>query len=333
MNQQQAIDGQRVLVELSVVICVEERVSGPSALLEAYRAALAPLGRRIEYIFVVSQASGQLSAVRELAADDVTIVQLPKQFGDASRLREGVSAARAGDVLILPSYIQVVSTALPGLVERLAHADVVIASRVRNRDAFLNRARGIAFRSVARLAGSRFEDLGCRVRALRREVLDQIVLQEDQTSFLPIFAEHAGFLVEQVPVPQAPVDQAYRSHSMRAYAQNILDAVSIGFLMRFLQKPFRLFGAIGAFLAFMGVLQGLVLLIQRANGVSLSDRPALLMAVLLVVLGLQIGSVGLIAEVVLFTRLPATSTYRIRRIFERSADEDDLASAEPNDEA
>jgi len=313
-QQQQVIDAAPIAPDLSVVICIEQRAGDIQSILDTYRTALEPLGRTVEFIFVVGQGSQHAAEVGALAArEDVKVVQLPRQFGEALRLREGVRLAAAEDVLLLPPYLQVVPSALPGLVEKLATADLVVASRERRRDAFLNRARGAAFRNVARITGSRFEDLGCQVRVLKRGILDRIVLQE-QIGFLPILAEHAGFKVEQVGVPQAADDQSYRSHDLRSYAHSTLDALSVGFLMRFLQKPFRLFGAIGMVLALIGVLQGMLLLLQRANGVALSDRPALLLAVLLVVLGLQVAAVGLIAEVVLFTRLPATSTYRIRRI-------------------
>ncbi|MBB5716868.1 glycosyltransferase family 2 protein [Sphingomonas aerophila] len=316
-QQEQVVGAAPIGPDLSVVICIEQRVGNLQSLLDIYRRGLAPLRREIEFIFVVAQGSHAAALGALAARGEIKIVQLPRQFGNAACLREGVRLAAAEDILLLPPYLQVVPSALPGLVEKLADADLVVASRERRRDALGNRARGAAFRNVARITGSRFDDLGCQVRVMKRGVLDRIVLQE-QIGFLPVLAEHAGFKVEQVRVPQAADDQGYRSHDLRSYARNTLDILSVGFLMRFLQKPFRLFGAIGIFLTLIGVLQGIVLLLQRANGVALSDRPALLLAVLLIVLGLQVAAVGLIAEVVLFTRLPATSTYRIRRIVGRA---------------
>ncbi len=294
--------------------------------LATYRDALAPLGQAVEFIYVVSSASEDRAKVAALATRDVKVIQLPRQFGDASRLREGARLARAENVLILPPYLQVTPSALPEMVRGLDRADVIVAARLRAGDALLNRARAAAFRGVARATGSHIDDLGCRVRATKREVLESVTLQEDQTNFLPIFAEHAGFLVEQVWVAQATPDRAYRSHSFRNYLGSLLDTLSVGFLVGFLQKPFRLFGALGGALMAIGVLIGLVLVVERFGGMPIAERPALLLSVMLVVLGLQVGAVGLIAEVVLFTRLPAGSTYRIRRIVERR---DDAAQTAP----
>ena len=100
-----------------------------------------------------------------------------------------------------------------------------------------------------------------------------------------------------------------------------MDVVGLAFMTRFMHKPFRFFGTIGATLLSAGLLSGLYVVIQRNFGeIPLADRPALLLTVLLIVLGIQIGAVGLMAEIVIFTRYRTTPAYRIERVV---ANEDD----------
>ncbi len=303
--------------DLSVVICVLDRLDDPAQLLGIYRAALEPLGACVEFIYMIADAHPRIEEVTALGGPDVTVAHLPRLCGETSMLREGVRSARAEHVMILPPYLQVAPDVLPGLVQALDGSDMVAASRIRAQDSFLNRARANAFRGATRLTGTSFDDLGCRVRVLKRSLFDRLVLQEDQVGYLPIFAEHAGFRVKQVRVPQAELDRKHRSYNLRTYFDGLLDALSVSFLIRFLQKPFRLFGAFGAVLMASGLVLAVVLVAEWFTGQSIAERPALLLSVLLIVLGIQVAAVGLIAEVILFTRLPAGSTYRIARIIER----------------
>jgi hypothetical protein len=315
MKQDIAVDPPTAGV--SIIICSLDRFEEPAVLLERYAQALAALKRPIEIIYAVDRGSDLAARLTALDRSDLMVLQLPRQFGEAGKIREALHHARFEAVLLLPPFMQVAAEALPDLVRRLETSDVVIAERDRSQEAFLNRARGYAFSRVARANGSNLRDPGCRARAFRREVLETVPLQENQIRFLAIMAEHYGYKVESVLVPQASEDRAYRSHGIGQYVDTVLDTLSVAFLVRFLQKPFRLFGGLGLILTMCGVLVGIVLLIERWMGVPLSDRPLLLLSLLLVVLGIQVIAVGLIAEIVLFTRLPRQSTYRIRRIHER----------------
>ena len=310
------------VVDLSVVICVVDRMDDARQLLGIYRAALEPLGGCTEFIYMVAEAHPRIEEITALGGGEVTVAHMPRLCGEASMMREGLRVARAERVMILPPYLQVAPDVLPGLVKALDGTDMVAASRIRAKDSFFNRTRASAFRGATRLTGSSFNDLGCRVRVLKRSLIDRLTLQEDQASYLPIFAEHAGYRVKQVEVRQADLDCKHRSYNLRTYFDGLLDALSVSFLIRFLQKPFRLFGALGAGLGVGGLIIGIVLVVERVMGQPIAERPLLLLAVLLIVLGIQVAAVGLIAEVILFTRLPPDSTYRIARIIEHSADED-----------
>ncbi|TPG16488.1 dolichol-phosphate mannosyltransferase [Sphingomonas koreensis] len=310
---------------LSIVTVIGDRaVDNLDALFRSFRAALTATDPVDEIIMVVSDRDPRL---REWAAsvrpDVARIVVMPHRFSEAAMLREGVRSASASRILLLPPYIQIDLAELPGIVRELDVADMVLAVRARERDALINRARGMGFRLVGRIAGRGFKDLGCLVRAAAREMLEELLQFEGQTNFLPVLAEFAGYRVVERRAAQASSDQRLRVHRPALYLAGILDALAISFLVRFLAKPFRLFGAVGGIFSFVGLLLTAILIVERVFGVPLATRPALLFAVLLIVLGIQIASIGLIAEIVLFTRLPKGATYRIRRIINSGMPTDD----------
>ncbi len=306
---------------LSVVIPVTRPTTGLRRVLDLYRPFLDALNEGYEVIYVISHFDPAEANDLQSSEDrpPLRLIRVPHHFREASCVREGAKRARADKILVLPPYLQVAPTSIPTIVKALGGRDLVVTSRDRRRESLRNRVRGRAFRALSRLASSHFDDLGCFVLIGRRQVFEELHVQDSQYNFLPIMAERVGFSVSQISVTQAESDLNYRSHGLSAYSTRLLDILSISFLIQFLQKPFRFFGTIGAAIMAAGLVLGIVLLFQRSAGsVPMADRPALLLSVLMVVLGIQIGAVGLIAEVVLFTRLPTDANYRIREIVERS---------------
>lgn len=317
-------------VFISAIVPVADRHDEAEIVWRAYYDMLASTGRPFELIYVIDGMHPIISAIMkrlELTHPLLKVQCLNQQFGEAACIREGIKISRGEIILLLPPYLQIMPDAIPTLIDRLATVDLATAVRDRELDQPLNRLRGWGFERLARIAGSRFPDPGCNVRAIKRKVFDEIVIQDEQHRFLPMLAERVGFVVEAVVLPQADSDRRLRTHQPIDYLSRFLDLLSISFLMRFLQKPFRFFGSVGASLVSAGLVIGLYIVGQRLfGGIALADRPMLLLTVLLIVLGLQIAAIGLIAEIIIFTRSRGTATYHIQTIVER-LDENSRESA------
>ncbi len=155
-------------------------------------------------------------------------------------------------------------------------------------------------------------DLGCGARAVRRRVFDEISLYGDLHRFLPVLADHQGFRVGEVDVRQSPKDRFEGIYRPREYAHRFLDIFTVFFLVRFTKKPLRFFGMIGASTFALGLLLLAVMVIQRQFfDQGLADRPLLLLASLLVVLGLQVFALGLLGELIIFTHARALKDYQV----------------------
>ncbi|XUU60699.1 glycosyltransferase [Erythrobacter sp. HA6-11] len=305
-------------IDVSVIIPVCGRFDDVPRLLEAYRDAVKDHVESQEVIFVVDGAQPafeeSLAGVDKDKQPDL-VLRMPSRFGEAACLMQGARRARGEQILILPAYFQLEPGHIGKLFEDESGADVVTAARDRSEDTPMNRLRGWFFDRCASLAGSPYRDPGCAVRLLRANILPELNLQDEQHRFLPLIAERAGYSVKLLMLPQSEMDRKFRYHAPTDYLGALLDLISMGFLMRFMQKPFRFFGSIGATFIAAGVLLGIYMVIERTfYSVPMGDRPMLLLVVLSIVLGLQIAVVGLIAEIVMFTRARKFSTYHVRSV-------------------
>ena len=291
---------------VAVLIPVTDRYDDATSVYAAYRRGLEPVAAGAEFIYVLDgpkpELSRQLEALRD-AGEAIRIIALPRPFGEAAALTVGFLSCASELVLTLPPYLQVEPAALPGLFEHIGDADLVVASRDRRDDLLLNRLQGRVFHDLARFSGSRFNDLGCGVRLMRSEVTRSVATYGEQHRFFPILAESHGFRIAQVVLPQHGNDRRARARKPLTFVERLLDLGTLYFMQRFTRKPFRFFGAIGLGIAALGVLVGVAISVQKfAFDVPLADRPALILCVLLLVLGVQVIAMGLIGEIVVFTR-------------------------------
>ena len=307
-------------LDLSVVVPVLERFNDLAQLYNEYRQTIARTGKSHEFVFVVDGGQDTpIAPLEQLArsGEPIVIVRFNREFGEAACLREGVRRSTGRHLLFLPSYFQVTPEAIADLISHLEDADVVAARRNRRSDAVFNRIRGWGFGRLARFAGARYDDPGCMVRAVHRSVFDEIPIRDDKQRFLPLLAEVHGFKVMQLTLPQAASDAVRPQHRPGVYADVMMDLLAIGFLLRFMQRPFRFFGTFGAVSILCSLmLMGYLLFQREVSNVPLADRPMLVLVVLLMVLGIQIAAIGLIAEIIIFTRGDGKQHYRVEKIVE-----------------
>jgi hypothetical protein len=147
---------------------------------------------------------------------------------------------------------------------------------------------------------------------MRRSVAEALPLYGDLHRFIPALALREGFRVEEVPVPQHPSDARTRLYRPGVYLRRLLDVAAFFFLAKFTEKPLRFFGLVGSVFLGAGTVLSLVLLVQRAAGQGIANRPALLLAVLLLALGVQLMGLGLVGEIIVHLRAPHRRAYRVR---------------------
>jgi hypothetical protein len=252
--------------------------------------------------------------VTDSEAFPIKTVVAGHRMGETGLVRMALPFCRGRQLLILSGYHRVEPESLPGLLEALAHADMVVARRWPRRDTWINRLQGRLFhRLVGWMTGSRFSDLGSGVRAVRREVLEELPLYGDLYRFLPVLAVRQGYRVREHDCPQHRQDTRTRAYRPAVYLRRALDLLGLYFLVRFTEKPLRFFGLVGGGLSFGGLVILIVVIVQRLAGRPLADRPLLVLGVLFMVLGLQAIALGLIGEIIVHIHAGRFRRYRLAR--------------------
>ena len=304
---------------LSVIVPVFEKVHQPVEVFHAYDEALRTTGLQYEFLYVLD---GHYPEVRtslerlQAAGHPLRIFQLGRPFGEATALSVGFEHARGEILLTLSANLQVEPSSLPRLVAALEENDMVVVRRWPRTDPALNSFQTRLFaRLVGFMTGVHFQDLACGIRILRKSVANSIPVYGDQHRFLPVLVKRWGFKVVEIELPQSSEKRSRRLYRPGVYLRRLLDILTVVFLIKFTKKPLRFFGLIGTGVAAVGALALVYLVVSRLFGdTALADRPALLLASLLLVLGVQIFALGLIGELIIFTHAKDIKEYNVREI-------------------
>jgi glycosyltransferase involved in cell wall biosynthesis len=301
---------------ISVIVPVVERADDLMAVYRAFAPALDQRQQPHEFLFVFD---GRFTPPAELVAlsreaKRVRILRFAREFGETAALRLGIERSRGELILTLPAYFQVQPEGVRLLLDAIAGgADMAVANRSPRLDSWLNRMQSRAFhRIMGGLSSQQFHDMACGVRAMRRAVAEALPLYGDLHRFIPALALREGYRVDEVAVPQHPSDARIRVYRPGVYFRRLLDIAAFFFLAKFTEKPLRFFGLVGSTFLAAGAVISLVLLIQRVEGQGIANRPALLLAVLLVALGVQLIGLGLVGEIIVHLRAPHRRAYRVR---------------------
>jgi glycosyltransferase involved in cell wall biosynthesis len=301
---------------ISVVVPVVERADDLVAVYRAFGRELDALTREHEFLFIFD---GSITPAPELVAlarqnEGVRILRFARKFGETAALQLGIERSRGDLIITLPAYFQVQPEGIRRLLDGVsAGADMVVANRSPRLDGWLNRLQSRAFQSIIGGASEqRFHDMACGVRVMRRPVAQALPLYGDLHRFIPALALREGFRVDEVAVPQHPGDARMRVYGPGVYVRRLLDIAAFFFLAKFTEKPLRFFGLVGSLFIVAGTALSLVLFIQRVDGQGIANRPALLLAVLFLALGVQLMGLGLVGEIIVHLRAPHRRQYRVR---------------------
>jgi glycosyltransferase involved in cell wall biosynthesis len=311
--------------KLSAVIVVGQRQDDLYKLVRGYIDALSEIEAGIEVIAVLDgNHPDARESLEKLQSEGcpITIIQLSKVFGEATALMSGFDHSTGDTILTLPAYNQVAPDQLANILESAADKDMVLVRREPRRGSWFERIRRRTFHGLLyAITGYKFNDLGCGVRVISRRVVDEMSLYGDQHRFLPVLATHAGFNVVEVAARQSELDENRQPYKLREYFHRALDIFTIFFLVRFTRKPLRFFGMLGSAVFVVGGLILTILVIERLFfAAPLADRPAMLLSSLLVVLGLQLFSLGLLGELIIFTHAKSMKEYKIDEIIGGTAE-------------
>lgn len=288
---------------ISIVIPLHNEERSIALLYEELQAALEPLGQEWEAVFVDDgSVDGSFAALTRLhdANENVRVVRLRRNFGKAAALAAGFSQARGETVVTIDADLQDDPAEIPRLLVKLDEGfDLVSGWKTRRRDPLRRRVLSRIFNWVTgRMSGLRLHDMNCGLKAYRAEVVRGMPLYGELHRFIPVLAQYRGFRVAELPVNHRPREHGRSRYGVERYIRGFLDLLTVSFIGRYRHRPLHLFGGLGLILGLFGVAILVYLTVVKALGHAIGERPLLTLGVLLVVVGLQFFSLGLISEMI-----------------------------------
>jgi len=296
-------------VDLSIVVPVYNEEESLPRLYDALREVLDGMDETWEILLVDDGSQdGSCAIERALHERDprVRVIRFRRNFGQTAGFAAGFAHARGDVVVTMDADLQNDPADIPLLLctMREGDYDVVSGWRVNRQDGFIMRKipSRIANWLISRVTKVYLHDYGCSLKAYRSEVVKNIHLYGELHRFVPALASWMGVRIKEVPVNHHARQYGKSKYGISRTTRVLLDLTTVSFLLNYAAKPMQIFGKWGLVTAFVGFAIGLYLTaLKLFTGAALSQRPLLWLAVLLIIVGVQFISLGLLGELVVRT--------------------------------
>lgn len=290
-------------LDISVVIPLYNEEESIPKLYETLTAVMTEYGRPYEIIIVDDGSKdSSFSLLKNLAREDqrLRVVRFRRNFGQTAAFAAGFDHARGDVVITMDADLQNDPRDVPKLMEKIDEGyDIVSGWRKDRQDRFLDRKLPsmIANRLISNVTDVQLHDYGCSLKAYRRDVLKDVRLYGELHRFIPALASQVGGSVTEVPVNHYARQFGKSKYGISRTIRVVLDLIGVWFLGSYGTRPLHVFGGLGLFSTFVGIATGLYLTAYKyIFNVDIGDRPLLILAVALVLVGIQMVMMGLVAE-------------------------------------
>jgi len=317
-------------LSISVVVPIHNEEENIPILHQQLVDELGPSGREFEMIFVDDGSTDtSLEKLTQLAERDpnVVVVQFRRNYGQTAAMQAGIDVAGNDVVITMDGDLQNDPTDIPLMMEKIeAGYDLVHGWRKNRQDAFINRKlpSKIANRLISKTTGFPIHDLGCTLKAIRREIAQELELYGEMHRFIPILAHRRGAKCVEVVTKHHARRFGQTKYGIGRTTRVVLDLITVNFLLKYFDSPMKLFGRLGIWCVGIAGVSALATVgMKLIGGIDMTGNPLLLQTVLSVMVGMQFLSLGILGEVC--TRLYYTNSsnrhYAVRRIIRQEGDE------------
>lgn len=265
---------------------------------------------RIDYeiLFIDDGSTDRsLDIIKELTKTNkrVKFISFRKNYGKAAALQVGFQAVTGDAVITMDADLQDDPAEIPNLLVKLSEGyDLVSGWKKKRFDPFIKKHTSKFFNWSTRImTGIKIHDNNCGLKAYRTEVVKNVTIYGELHRYVPVLAHYKGFKVSEIVVKHHPRRFGKTKYGISRFFKGYIDLITVMFTTRYIKRPLHFFGLLGSVSALLGVLVNLYLTYEWFfYNISLSRRPLLFLGMLLIIVGIQFFSIGLIGEILVYNK-------------------------------
>jgi len=310
-------------VDLSIVIPIYNERESIGKLYENLNEALSKMNLKYEVLLIDDGSiDGTFNELLKIHRKNrlFKIIRFRKNFGQTSAISAGFNYAEGEVVITLDADLQNDPQDIPVLLSKMNEGyDIVSGWRKNRKDKAVTRRFPsiIANKIISKLTGVHLHDYGCTLKAYKKEVVKNINLYGEMHRYIPAIASWMGVKVAEVPVMHHSRRYGKSKYGVSRTIKVILDIITVKFLLSYSQSPIQIFGLLGLSSGLFGFIVTAYLIIMRLFfNQPLADRPLFILSIFMIFIGVQLITIGLLAEVLIrvYHKVQDRSTYVIKDI-------------------
>ena len=290
---------------ISIVIPAFNEQNSLPELVERIEKVMDNLGQEFEIILINDGSTDTTELVIQRLKQEknyIRSIKFHKNFGKAVALNEGFRSSSGDFVITMDADLQDEPEEIPVLLDKIIEGyDLVTGWKKDRQDPLEKRLPSKLFNYVTGIvAGLKIHDYNCGFKIYRKEVITELDLYGEMHRYVPALVYWKGFRVAEVAVRHSPRKFGKSKYGIKRYMRGLFDFMTVYFLIKYMSKPMHFFGALGFFSSLTGFAILLYLTAIWLTGERIGDRPLLILGVLLLFLGMQFISTGLISELIIY---------------------------------
>ena len=303
---------------MSVVVPVYNEEGNVTLLTESIDKGLA--GYKYEIIYIDDCSTDHTrKEIKDLNHPKVVLVELRKNYGQSSAIAAGIDIAKGEYIITMDGDLQNDPSDLPAMLDKLIEEDLDMITGIRQKrqDSFIRTLPSkIANYIIRKTTGLHITDHGCAIKIFTAETAKGLKLYGEMHRFISLVTFMNGARISEMPVKHHARKFGVSKYGLGRTFKVINDLLLILFQRKYMQKPIYLFGNIGLVFAGAGMLINLYLLIVKLMGEDIWGRPLLILGVMLVVMGIQFFTVGIIIDLLMKTYYESQDKrpYNLRKV-------------------
>ncbi len=245
---------------------------------------------------------------------EIIVIRFRRNFGKSAALSAGFQKAKGDIIITMDADLQDDPAEIPNLLEKInSGCDLVSGWKKKRYDPVSKTLPSKLFNYTTRLlTGIKIHDFNCGLKAYRKEVIKELPVYGELHRYLPVLAHWQGFLVDEIVVKHHKRKHGKTKFGARRLFTGFFDLLTVLFITRYHQKPLHLFGLLGLISISIGFFIDLYMAILWFQGHGIGHRPLLLLGTLLIIIGAQFFSLGLIGEMLISSRTKHSIYYSVR---------------------